>query len=134
MVHFPSENTQPGSAEGSSSFHTPGLWRNLGLSRLERVKAHRDEFGSSLKVAIEAVDEDFGRQAVTGRARLAEAAPDLLKQLQSVLACMEITGQSLGDMDAIRAAIRKATTPAADTQVGTSNASEPKTPANGDSQ
>lgn len=34
-----------------------------------------------------------------------------------------------------RAAFMKATTPAADTQVGTSNASEPKnTPANGDSQ
>jgi hypothetical protein len=99
--------------------HTPGLWRNLGLSRLERVKAHRDEFGSSLKAAIEAVDEDYGRQAVTGRARLSDAASDLLEALGSLYALAD--GQksypagSYGEavMAHAKAAIRKATGEAA---------------------
>jgi len=136
-VHFPSENTQPGKSEISSRLHTPGLWRNLGLSRLERVKAHRDEFGSNLKTALDAVDEDYGRQVSTGRARIADAATMMLEALQLVRhstewACMEGATQ-----DAVTAAIRQATPPAADTQVGipASCRDEPKnTPANGDSQ
>ena len=103
-------DTQPGTADGSSRLHTPGLWRNLGLSRLERVKAHRDEFGSSLKVALDAVDEDYGRQVSTGRARIADAATMMLEALQLVRhstewACMEGATQ-----DAVTAAIAKATT------------------------
>lgn len=43
-----------------------------------------------------------------GNARLIAAAPDLLLQLKSVLACIEIAGECFGDMDGIRAAIKKA--------------------------
>lgn len=96
--------------------HTPGLWRNLGLSRLERVKAHRDEFGSSLAEAVGAVDEDYGRQVSAGRARLADAAPDLLEALSAMVADAERIGidDGLADqadreiVDRARAAIAKA--------------------------
>lgn len=36
------------------------------------------------------------------------AAPELLKALEGVLKCIELAGQCLGDMDAMRAAIAKA--------------------------
>jgi hypothetical protein len=88
-------------------------------------------------------------QAEVGR--LLAAAPDLLDFAKALDASwlesfpngpdeLHIGFVSMGEEHVAlwrqcRAAILKATTPAADTQVGTSNASEPKnTPANGDSQ
>ncbi len=61
-------------APSSGGQHTPvvGLWKNQGLSRLERVRAHRMEFGSGLREAIEAVDTEADRQALIAKA---EALP-----------------------------------------------------------
>lgn len=75
------------------------------------------------------------------------AAPEMLEALryaENTIVAMRPTFSQVKDeghayhdqvLDTVRAAIRKATPPAADTQVGTSNASEPKNlPTNGDSQ
>lgn len=51
-----------------------GLWKDQGLSRFERVKAHRSEFGSKLKQAVEAVDEETARQTIASKATPARAA------------------------------------------------------------
>ena len=50
-----------------------------GLSRLERVRAYRAEFGGEIARAIVAVDAEIYRQEYDGRLRLAAAAPDLLE-------------------------------------------------------
>jgi len=106
-----------------SAKHTPGPWQSI-----------IDDTGgqwSGWPLCITAENEDDKPVVRTGgqwpyewdaatsqreavaNARLIASAPDLLKQLQSVLACLEITGESVGDMDAIRAAIARATGEAA---------------------
>lgn len=51
-----------------------GLWKNLSLSRLERVKAHRAEFGSRLAEAFQSVNAEEERQRLIVKAN---SAPDL---------------------------------------------------------
>ncbi|WP_293825997.1 hypothetical protein, partial [uncultured Brevundimonas sp.] len=52
--------------KASEPIFTPvtGLWKDQSLPRFERVKAHRLEFRSALKQAIEAVDEEASRQSL----------------------------------------------------------------------
>lgn len=53
-----------------------GLWKDLSLSRIERAKAHRMQFGSDLKTAIAAVDEEETRKALVAKATPSPAIPD----------------------------------------------------------
>ena len=62
------------------------LWKDLSLSRIERTKAHRMQFGSDLKTAIAAVDEEEARQGIVAKARptpseVVAGARDLLPML-----------------------------------------------------
>lgn len=49
-----------------------GAWAKLSLSRLARVKAHREQFGSTLAEAVSAVDAEEARQHIAARARQQE--------------------------------------------------------------
>ncbi|ANC53423.1 hypothetical protein A4249_06985 [Brevundimonas sp. GW460-12-10-14-LB2] len=62
-----------GQHSGGEFTSVKGLWKDQRLSRLERVKAHRSEFGSELKQAVEAVDEETARQAIASKATTARA-------------------------------------------------------------
>lgn len=68
-----------------SAAHTAGEWTKPGLSRLERVRAYRAEFGGDIGAAVAAADAEIYRQERDGRLRLAEAAPDLLDALRQLL-------------------------------------------------
>lgn len=63
----------------------PGDWTHPGLSRLERVRAYRAEFGGDISAAVAAADAEIYRQERDGRLRLAAAAPELLEALRQLL-------------------------------------------------
>lgn len=88
-----------------SERHTPGEWRyDKGFIKAgEPVKLST----GIIETIICSLHGTYGPH-IEGNARLISAAPDLLRELQKVLACIEANGQCLGDMDAIRAAIAKA--------------------------
>lgn len=143
MVHFPSENTQPGSAKTVADILTaaadlidkPGAWTQYQWAR--------NAAGQPVGVLDGAVCWDIAGAIV-------RVAPDYSGIAFSLDAALKDTvGKSMSGWNdapgrtqseavaALRAAAVKARTPAADTQVGTGGEAErePKnTPTNGDSQ
>ena len=119
--------------------HAPP-WRAADKAAWFRGQRHPDDG----KIAIHPVGRPGTVANAYGRenARLIAAAPDLLEALILLEREMVLSGNAesrdYGWLPAItktRAAILKATTAAADTQVGIAVGDEPKTlPANGDSQ
>lgn len=56
-----------GGQQGEDFTSVHGLWKDQNLSRLERVRAHRFEFGSELIAALEAVDDEAARQSLANK-------------------------------------------------------------------
>lgn len=79
--------------EGGARFTSvTGLWKDQSLSRLERVRAHRFEFGSELKSALEAVDEEAARQNIANKA----SAPLLVRAREYVVDALDAHEHSDG--------------------------------------
>lgn len=63
VAEMPAPSRRPDAPSAGEEFTAVrGVWKNQSLSRLERVRAHRAEFGSDLKRAIEAVDREAEHQ------------------------------------------------------------------------
>jgi hypothetical protein len=63
----PSTAEDASMAGGEGSPIPQGAWKDQRLSRLDRVKAHRVELGSTLKDALEAVDEYEAQATIADR-------------------------------------------------------------------
>jgi hypothetical protein len=90
--------------------HTPGPWSMR--SREERdgktVDIVATESGQVIVAGVCGDPSLYGQSQNACNAQLMAAAPELLDQLKSVLACIEAAGECLGNMDAMRVAIAKA--------------------------
>lgn len=62
-----------------------GSWKNLSLQRLDRVKAHRAEFNSSLRDAVDAVDQHAANPAPPSGAEAARLAVEKLREARDLL-------------------------------------------------
>jgi len=97
------------------SGHTPGPWYVAQNDEMFHIigpakNCNRNGIENEWDVAL--VEDDFTdarpREERAANARLIAAAPDLLAALKSMVACVEIIGSPVGDMDNARAVIAKA--------------------------